>query len=166
MNSKLMKLSPARSLAVRMSVLVLTLLGLLGGLAPTPVAQAAAPAAPAATYDAYLECWVEMPYEVYIDQEFKIKVYVDNYSDYKAKKVKVYGHATPSGDFDVDGSTTASLGKIKAWGSKTAKYHVTAPDEPGWYTFEFYAEAHNAEDAYCGSYDIEVKDDTKFLIPE
>jgi hypothetical protein len=141
----------------------------------TTVAHAAPALAPAATNndEEYLECWVDMPYEVYIGEDFKIKVEVYNDSDHKAKNVTVYGKATPSGYFEVEScspncnGTSANLGKIKGWHSKTAKYHVEAPDEPGWYTFEFYADAHNAEQTYCGSYDIEIfgSDDNFFILP-
>lgn len=174
-------MNTAKAYVVRLVAFVLTLVGVLAMQLPNmSVAHAASPAvavaAPAATNhddEAYLECWVDMPYEVYIGEDFKIKVEVYNDSDYKAKKVTVYGKATPSGYFDVDScspncnGTSANLGKIKGWNSKTAKYHVTAPDEPGWYTFEFYADAHNAEQTYCGSYDIEVfgYDDNFFVAP-
>jgi hypothetical protein len=168
-----------KSSVVRLVAFLLALVGIFMMQLPASVAYAAAPAlavaAPAATNndEAYLECWVDMPYEIYIGEDFKIKVEVYNDSDHKAKNVKVFGKANPSGYFEVDScspncnGTSANLGKIKSWNSKTAKYHVTAPHEPGWYTFEFYAQAHNAEQAYCGSYDIEVfgYDDQFFVLP-
>jgi hypothetical protein len=119
-----------------------------------------------------LECELYLPDEVHAGQEFEIEVKVWNSGNAKAKKVMLYGKATPSGYFQIHScspncnGTKTSLGQIKPNKSKWASYWVTAPeDQAGDFTFEFWVEAHGGVDAYCGSHDLSVLGGQFFKVP-
>jgi hypothetical protein len=163
--------------------LVLFAIAAIGLLMPTGIAQAKPNNPPYDTPDypivenplgAYpeLECSLYMPDQVYAGDEFEIEVKVWNSGDAKAKHVMLYGKATPKGYFQIHAcdpnctGTTTSLGHIKPNKSKWASYWVTAPhNKAGDFTFEFWVEAYDNVNAYCGWHEISVLGGQFFKMP-